>query len=418
MAELGHDVLGVEVDPGKLAELTHGRVPFHEPGLSELLSTHVDSGRLRFTDDLREAADFADVHFVCVGTPQLADSLAADVSFVDAAIEGLAPHLTRPCLVVGKSTVPVGTAQRLAARLLELAPAGADAKLAWNPEFLREGFGLEDTLDPDRLVFGATEADSVEILRSVFSRTLAAGTPVVVTDLQTAELVKVAANAFLAMKISYINAMAGVCDLVGADVEQLADAIGHDQRIGRRFLNAGIGYGGGCLPKDVRAFQHHANELGAEDATALLRDVDSVNLGRRAHVVSLALAELTDLPSGRVTVLGAAFKPQSDDVRDSPALWVSAELDRHGHDVVVHDPLAVPNAKVRFPQLHYPEDLEDALRGADLVLHLTEWPLYRELDPALVATWVTRPRIIDGRNALDVDSWRAAGWTVRSLGRP
>jgi UDPglucose 6-dehydrogenase len=418
MAELGYDVLGVEVDPAKLAELSQGRVPFYEPGLPEVLGRHVASGRLRFTDDLREAADFADVHFLCVGTPQSADGLGADLSYVDSVVENLGPLLTGPCLVVGKSTVPVGTAQRLASRLAELAPAGAQARLAWNPEFLREGLALEDTLRPDRLVFGVTEDASAEVLRSVYARALDAGTPVVVTDLQTAELVKVAANAFLAMKISFINSMAGVCELVDADVALLADAIGHDARIGRKFLNAGVGYGGGCLPKDIRAFQHRAAELGAEDATDLLRHVDAVNVRRRSHVVDLALEDLRELPTGRVTVLGAAFKPHSDDVRDSPSLWVSAELARHGHDVVVHDPMAIANAKSRYPGLTYAEDLEDALRGADLVLHLTEWPLYREIDPVAAAGWAARPHLIDGRNALDLTAWRDAGWTVRALGRP
>ncbi|MCW2822227.1 MAG: UDP-glucose 6-dehydrogenase [Marmoricola sp.] len=418
MAELGYDVLGVELDGAKLAELREGRVPFFEPGLPELLSRHVTSGRLRFTSDLQEAADVADVHFLCVGTPQRADTIAADLSHVDAAIDALAPLLRRPCLVVGKSTVPVGTAERLAARLAELAPAGSGAELAWNPEFLREGFAVADTLEPDRLVFGVTAQRPVEVLRNVYSRAVAAGTPVVVTDLQTAELVKVAANAFLATKISFINAMAEVCDLVGADVAQLADAIGHDARIGRKFLNAGIGYGGGCLPKDVRAFQHRAEELGASRTTSLLRDVDAINQQRRAHVVVLALDELEDRPRGRVAVLGAAFKPHSDDVRDSPALWVSAELEKRGHHVVVHDPEAIPNARTLFPQLEYAAEVEGALDGADLVLHLTEWPVYREIDPAKAAARVGRPRVIDGRNALDVGAWRAAGWSVRSLGRP
>ncbi|MCW2710203.1 MAG: UDP-glucose 6-dehydrogenase [Marmoricola sp.] len=418
MAELGYDVLGVELDGAKLTELREGRVPFFEPGLPELLSRHVTSGRLRFTSDLQEAADVADVHFLCVGTPQRADTIAADLSHVDAAIDALAPLLRRPCLVVGKSTVPVGTAERLAARLAELAPAGSGAELAWNPEFLREGFAVADTLEPDRLVFGVTAQGPVEVLRNVYSRAVEAGTPVVVTDLQTAELVKVAANAFLATKISFINAMAEVCDLVGADVAQLADAIGHDARIGRKFLNAGIGYGGGCLPKDVRAFQHRAEELGASRTTSLLRDVDAINQQRRAHVVVLALDELEDRPRGRVAVLGAAFKPHSDDVRDSPALWVSAELERRGHHVVVHDPEAIPNARTLFPQLEYAADVEGALDGADLVLHLTEWPVYREIDPAKAAARVGRPRVIDGRNALDVGAWRAAGWSVRSLGRP
>jgi UDPglucose 6-dehydrogenase len=422
MAELGHDVVGVEVDAAKLEQLSQGDVPFFEPGLPELLKKHVDAGRLRFTGDIAEAAD-AEVHFVCVGTPQRADSIAADLTYVDGAIESLGPHLERPCLVVGKSTVPVGTAARLAARLSELAPAGPAARLAWNPEFLREGFAVEDTLRPDRLVFGTDDpagedSEVVDTLRRVYTAALSSGTPEVVTDLPTAELVKVAANAFLATKISFINAMSEVCEVAGADVVKLADAIGHDDRIGRKFLNAGIGFGGGCLPKDIRAFQHRAQELGVDEATAFLREIDDINQRRRGHVVDSARASLADLPGAKVTVLGAAFKPHSDDIRDSPALWIAAELHRLGHEVVVHDPEAIPNARVRFPDLEYAEDVDVALRDAALVLHLTEWELYRSIDPELARTWVARPHVIDGRNKLDVARWRAAGWTVRSMGRP
>jgi UDPglucose 6-dehydrogenase len=423
MAELGHEVIGVESDEDKLDRLTKGEVPFFEPGLPELLHKHVESGRLVFTGDIAEAAAFADVHFLCVGTPQRSDSIGADLTYVDSAIDSLAPHLDRACLVVGKSTVPVGTAARLSARLAELAPAGTAVRLAWNPEFLREGFAVEDTLRPDRLVFGTDDparedSQVVETLREVYSAALSSETPEVVTDLPTAELVKVAANAFLATKISFINAMAEICEVVGADVVDLADAIGHDDRIGRKFLNAGIGFGGGCLPKDIRAFQHRAHELGVEEATAFLRDIDSVNQRRRAHVVEIADASLADLPGGRVAVLGAAFKPHSDDIRDSPALWIAEQLHQHGHSVVVHDPEAIPNARRLFPDLEYAEQLDAALRDADLVLHLTEWDLYRSLDPARAATLVARPHVVDGRNKLDITRWRNAGWTVTSMGRP
>ncbi|KAJ1684473.1 hypothetical protein LUZ63_020228 [Rhynchospora breviuscula] len=421
MAELGFDVVGVESDPGKVAALREGRVPFYEPALPELLSRHVESGRLRFTDDLSEAAA-ADVHFVCVGTPQQPDSLGADLTYVDAAIESLAPLLTRPTVVVGKSTVPVGTAERLTARLAELAPAGAEALLAWNPEFLREGFAVEDTLRPDRLVLGTTHERAEATLREVYATALCAGTPLVVTDLATAELVKVSANAFLATKISFINAMAEICEKVGADVTDLADAIGHDKRIGRKFLNAGVGFGGGCLPKDIRAFQHRASELGVDQATAFLRDVDAINQRRRERVVELT----RDLVAGdpvtatgpRVAFLGAAFKPDSDDVRDSPALWIAERLHRDGYDVVVHDPEATGPARAKLPEATYTEDLDEALTGADVVLHLTEWPVYRRIDPVRAAGLVRHPRIVDGRTVLDVEAWRSAGWDLRSLGRP
>ena len=324
MAELGHEVLGIESDPAKRKELTEGRVPIYEPGLSDLLSRHVASGRLRFTDSFAEIADFGDLHFLCVGTPQMAESLAADLSQVEGAIQGLAAHLTRPSVVVGKSTVPVGTAARMAQVLAEVSPAGDDVLLAWNPEFLREGFAVEDSMNPDRIVLGVSDARAEKVLREFYGPMIDAGTPVVVTDYATAELVKVAANAFLATKISFINAMAEVCEVTGADVVDLADSIGYDARIGRRFLQAGIGFGGGCLPKDIRAFVHRAGELGVEDAMSFLRHVDDVNQRQRERVVNVAQAMVGgDLAHARIAVWGAAFKPDSDDVRDSPALSIA-----------------------------------------------------------------------------------------------
>jgi UDPglucose 6-dehydrogenase len=417
MAESGHEVLGVDVDPSKLAALSEGRPPFFEPGLPELLRRTVDTGSLRFTDSLQEAGEFGEVHFVCVGTPQQPGSYAADLRYVDAVVDGLAPHLQPGSLVVGKSTVPVGTAARLAARIAELAP-DVDAELAWNPEFLREGFAVEDTLTPDRLVVGVTSERADGVLREVYASMLAGGTPWISTDLATAELVKVAANSFLATKISFINAMAEVCDAAGGDVVTLADAIGHDPRIGRRFLSAGIGFGGGCLPKDIRAFVARAGELGVDEALSFLKDVDEVNMRRRQRTVDLA-RELVggSFLGANVAVLGATFKPDSDDVRDSPALNISAALQLQGAQVRVHDPEGIDNARALFPTLDYALDVEKACERADLVLHLTEWREYRALDPAMLAKVVRTPRMLDGRNALDVAAWRAAGWTVRALGR-
>ncbi|MFH9087576.1 UDP-glucose dehydrogenase family protein [Streptomyces sp. NPDC017673] len=409
MAELGHDVLGVDVDPEKIAALSAGRVPFHEPGLPELIAKHTASGRLRFTTSFAEAGAFGEVHFVCVGTPQRADSGAADLSHVDAAFAALAAHAAPDALVVGKSTVPVGTAERLARTYA--------TEVAWNPEFLREGFAVEDTLRPDRLVFGVDSARAETILRAVYAPVLAAGTPLVIADFPTAELVKTAANAFLATKISFINAMAEVCEAAGGDVRTLAEALGHDDRIGPEFLRAGIGFGGGCLPKDIRAFAHRADELGVP--LTFLREVDAINMRRRDRVVELA-RELcgSDVLGARVTVLGAAFKPGSDDIRDSPALAVAARLRLEGADVTVHDPEAMDNARKAFPLLGYALTVEDALRGADLVLHLTEWPRFREIDPERAAALVARPRIVDGRGVLDADRWAAAGWRFRALGTP
>ncbi len=415
LAELGFEVLGVEIDPDKRAALTAGRVPFYEPDLEELLLEHVQSGRLRFTDDYQEAADFGDVHFICVGTPQLAEGMGADLSQVHGSVEALAEHLSGPTLVVGKSTVPVGTAAPLADRLTELAP---EAELAWNPEFLREGFAVADTLRPDRLVVATRSAQAEQTLREVYADTLAAGTPMVVTDFATAELAKVSANAFLATKISFINAVAEVCEVTGADVVDLADSMGHDDRIGRKFLNAGVGFGGGCLPKDIRAFVHRAGELGVDDAMSFLRQVDSINQGRREQALAMAATLLGDSFAGaRVAVWGAAFKPNSDDVRDSPALWIAGQLHLRGAQVSVYDPKANRTAHRVFPTLTYASDAITCAQDADLVLHLTEWPEFREIDPVALGDVVRRRQVLDGRNCLDFDAWRAAGWTVRGMGR-
>lgn len=416
MAEIGHEVLGVDLDAGKIEVLAAGRSPFFEPGLSEVLERNVSSGRLRFTTSLVDAAEFGDVHFICVGTPQERGSYAADLRYVNDAIDGLAPHLHPDALIVGKSTVPVGTAAALATRVARLAPASVE--VAWNPEFLREGFAVQDTLRPDRLVVGVQSAAADSILRSVYAPILSEGIPYISTDLATAELVKVSANAFLATKISFINAIADVCEAAGADVVTLADAIGHDERIGRRFLSAGLGFGGGCLPKDIRAFMARAEELGVGHSLGFLKEVDEINMRRREHVVELARQLVGGSFLGcNVAVLGAAFKPDSDDVRDSPALNVAAAIQLRGGRVRVHDPEALENARAVFPGLDYAREVIKACEHADVVLHLTEWREYRELDPAELAKAVSHARILDGRNVLPLDSWRAAGWTIRGLGR-
>ncbi len=417
MAELGFDVVGIDVDPAKIEALSAGRMPFYEPDFEPLLAKHVGD-RLRFSTDIAQAAD-AEVHFVCVGTPQRRGSLAADMSHVGAAVDALIPHLQDGSLVVGKSTVPVGTAERLADRIDALTPERVTAHLAWNPEFLREGLAVQDTLHPDRLVLGVTSDHAEWVLREVYARTIEADrTPVVVTNLPTAELVKVAANAFLATKISFINAMSEICEIAGADVTQLADAIGYDARIGRKFLNAGIGFGGGCLPKDIRAFTARAGELGASASVAFLAEVDAINLRRREHVVQLVRKQVGGLVGKRVAVLGAAFKPDSDDVRDSPALSIAGSLHLAGASVSVYDPRAMPNAAKVFPTLHYADSVVEAVTGAEVVLHLTEWQEFRDLDPTELGEHVDTPLIIDGRNALDPAAFRAAGWTYIGMGRP
>ncbi|HEY0534243.1 MAG TPA: UDP-glucose/GDP-mannose dehydrogenase family protein [Actinoplanes sp.] len=419
MAVMGFEVLGIDVDPVKIEKLASGEVPFFEPGLPELLTKALETRRLRFGTSFAEAAEFGDVHFICVGTPQRKDSQAADLTYVDAAVTELARHLTRRTLVVGKSTVPVGTAARLARLLHDRAPAGDQVELAWNPEFLREGFAVDDTMKPDRLVFGVTSEWSEQMLRAAFQPVLAQGVPVKVTDLPTAELVKVAANSFLATKISYINAMAEICEATGADVHDLAEALAYDERIGGKFLRPGLGFGGGCLPKDIRAFAHRAEELGVGQAVGFLREIDGINNRRRARTVDLVV-ELCggDVAGKRIAALGAAFKPNSDDIRDAPGLDVAATLARMGADVVVYDPAAMENARRAHPELSYGKNAIDAARGADAVVLLTEWTEFREIDPDAMAAVAGHRRIVDGRHALDPVRWRSAGWEYRALGRP
>ena len=413
MSSLGFEVVGIDLDKEKVSVLSKGRVPFFEPGLDQLLSDEIASGRLSFTTDFT-AASSCDVHFICVGTPQAKDSLAADMTFVNGALRSIAPIAKRGSLIVGKSTVPVGTAARLA---VELASINPDVELAWNPEFLREGFAVEDTLRPNRLVVGVTSDQAEETLREVYADLLAQEIPWIRADLPTAELVKVAANAFLATKISFINAMAEICEAADGDVTVLAKAIGFDPRIGSRFLQAGIGFGGGCLPKDIRAFMARADELGARQALEFLREIDSINLRARARMIELVRADLGEnLKGKKISVLGAAFKPESDDVRDSPALDIAVQLHGAGADVIIHDPKATENAKRRFPDLNFTTDLKACLQDSELILHLTEWREYREIDPKSLDSVVAKRNIIDGRNALDRKKWIDAGWHLRALG--
>src|SRR3954466_1727393 len=394
MAELGFDVVGLDVDADKVKRLSDGEVPFFEPGLDDLLRKTLDSGRLRFTTSYDDIVESADVHFICVGTPQRKGEVAADMSYIDAAVDALAPRLSRPCVVVGKSTVPVGTAERVADQLREQAPAGAAVELVWNPEFLREGYAVDDTLHPDRLVFGVSSDRGEEALRSAFAPLIDSGTPVVVTDLATAQLVKVSANAFLATKISFINAMAEVCEAVHADVKKLSEALSHDSRIGGRFLHAGLGFGGGCLPKDIRAFMARAGELGVDQALSFLAEVDAINLRRRARMVDLTRELLDDsLAGARVGVLGAAFKPNSDDIRDSPALDVADRIRKQGATVTVYDPAAMDNARRLYPDLDYAPSAVDAAQDADVILHLTEWVEFREMDPEVLSEVVREKNI-------------------------
>jgi UDPglucose 6-dehydrogenase len=418
LADLGYEVLGVDTDAEKVARLTRGQPTFYEPDLAALLARHTASGRLRFTTSFEAAAGFADVHFLCVGTPQRADSLAANTEHLAAAVDALVPHLTRPTILVGKSTVPPGTAHRLSERAARLVRPGVEVEVAWNPEFLREGHAVEDTLRPDRIVLGVDSAEPEKVMREVYAPLLDCGVPLVVTDVVTAELTKMSANAFLAMKVSFINAVAQLCEAAGGDVVPLADALGHDRRIGRGFLAAGLGFGGGCLPKDLRSMMATADELGAPEAHALLREVDRINAHCRTRVVDIAVEQCGGSVNGRgIGVLGAAFKPGTDDVRDSPALEVAGQLQVRGADVRVYDPQANANASALFPTLEYVDSVEAAVRDADLLLHLTEWQEFRDLDPAKLLTLPLEAQIVDARNALDPHRWRAAGWVFRGVGR-
>ena len=414
MASLGFEVIGYDTETSKIELLSKGKVPFYEPDLEDLLAEQIKSGRLTFTTNINDLAS-ADVHFICVGTPQIKGGNAADLKYVDSALEAIAKIVKPGGLVVGKSTVPVGTATRLRNRLLELNPK---VDLAWNPEFLREGFAVEDTLRPNRLVVGVVNDSAERILKEVYASNLKENTPWVRADLPTAELVKVAANSFLATKISFINAMAEICEAAGGDVTVLAKAIGYDPRIGSRFLQAGIGFGGGCLPKDIRAFMARAEELGAKQAVEFLKEIDAINLRARQRIIELVRKDLSEnLQGKKVAILGAAFKPDSDDVRDSPALDIAAQIQAAGAVVIVHDPKAIENAQKRFPALQFAQDINSTLKDAEIVLHLTEWKIYREINPVEVKSLVKSAIMIDGRNALDRELWQSAGWKFRALGR-
>ena len=422
LASLGHQVLGLDVDEAKVASLNSGVPPFYEPGFAELLDEQLAGGRLEFTTDPGRIAQ-AQIHFIAVGTPQLAGRYAADLSYVRAAVQTLIENVDTskgPAVIAGKSTVPVGTARHIQDLCDE---SGNDLIVVWNPEFLREGFAVTDTVHPDRIVYGLPDdQDRAEVGRKLldecYAELLATGIPRLLTNHPTAELVKVAANSFLATKISFINAMAQLCDATGGDVTQLAEAIGYDDRIGKKFLRAGVGFGGGCLPKDIRAFMARAGELGVDEALTFLREVDAINLRQRDKAVEMA----SNLLGGRfvghkVAVLGAAFKPNSDDLRDSPALEVAQQIWSRGADLVITDPAAADALRSKLPNLNVVDTVAEAVAGADVVLLLTEWQEYRDLDPRELRALVRTPNIVDGRNVLDPQRWADAGWTYRGMGR-
>lgn len=415
MAKIGHTVIGIEPNPDKVASLQSGHAGFFEPGLDEELAIQLASGRLTFQSAHDDSSKDVALHFICVGTPQLAGSLAADTSYLHSAIKDLAPYLAEDAVVAGKSTVPVGTATILSAEL-KAQTGFSEVNLAWNPEFLREGTALEDSLHPDRLVVGVTNQKSEDLLREVYAPMISEDIPFLVTDLVTAELVKSAANAFLATKISFINAMAEIAEVSGADASALAQAIGYDERIGNKFLRNGVGFGGGCLPKDIRALMARAEELGVGQSVAYLKEIDKINIRRRHRVIELLNEELGTLADKKVLVLGAAFKPDSDDIRDSPALEIALLLQDAGATAIVHDPIALPGVNKKHPELTTQADLALAFQGADAIVLATEWREYRDLNPATI-TGVSNKLIIDGRNVIDISLWQSAGFKVLALGK-
>ena len=417
MASLGHNVVGIDSNLAKISSLSSGQPTILEPGFADLLREGLDSGRLAFSAD-PEAAGGARVHFIGVGTPQRPDSHAADLAFLNDAVDSLLPCLREGDVVAGKSTVPVGTAAALEPRIRR-----AGACLVWNPEFLREGSAVRDTLEPDRLVYGLSreESDSRagrDALDECYGALLAAGVPRLTMDFATAELVKVAANSFLATKISFINAMSQACDATGADVVELARALGFDERIGRLFLRAGIGFGGGCLPKDIRALRARAEELDLREAFRFLAEVERINDGQRARTVGMLEGLTGGLEGRKVAVLGATFKPDTDDIRSSPALSIASALVERGARVTISDPAASAEAvAAEVEGAAFFADAEAAVAGAEAVLLCTEWEQYVRLDPARIGELVSERVVVDGRNALDPDAWKRAGWDYRGVGR-
>jgi len=415
MAKLGHNVIGIEPDESRIQQLAAGELPFFEPGLGEALKQVVAAGNIRFQTQHDEVSAESDIHFICVGTPQAAGQQSADTSYVFAAANQLAAVLRPSSLVVGKSTVPVGSARDIIASMQEV--AGFIPKLCWNPEFLREGTALADSLLPDRIVIGSDDPNHNQALKVCYQNILDQGIPVLELDLETAELVKVSANAFLATKISFINAMAEIAEASGADTVKLAEAIGLDNRIGKSFLRTGIGFGGGCLPKDIRGFIARAEELGVGESLAFLKEVDQINLRRRQRIVSLATKELGEIADKNITMLGISFKPDSDDLRDSPALEIALRLKALGGIVTIHDPVSLGALEQKSTGLTTEIDLQAAIKDTELVILGTEWAEYKNLDPATVSSFPKIKTIIDGRNVLNVDTWQQAGWRVIAPGR-
>ena len=419
LSEWGHEVIGLDNDPRKIEMIASRRVPFYEPELENLVMKGVDRGSIRVTMDPEEALGDVDVVFICVGTPRREDG-APNLTYVQAAASMVAQNATRPTVVAEKSTVPVQTGERIRQALALHAQAKGDTshhEVVSNPEFLREGSAVQDTLYPDRVVVGADSPRGHEIMRKLYEPLLSThDCPYVATDVKTAELIKHASNAFLATKISFINAVARVCEATGADVHTVADAMGFDKRIGRAFLNAGLGYGGSCFPKDVEAFIHIAAEIGYD--FGLLRETEKINREAKRWPIGQLRRLLWNIGDKTVAILGVAFKPHTDDIRDAPSLEVIDELVKEGTTVRVHDPVALPHIKGRWgDQVVLCDTAEDAVTGAHAVVSCTEWPEYAEITPQQLADWLEFPVVVDARNVWDPSALTAQGLSVASVGR-
>lgn len=415
-AEVGHTVAGYDSDRAKVELLRRGQAPFHEPGLAELIERH-NGDRLTFHGRMEEALDGAEVAFICVNTPPRPDGRLS-LAQVEQATRDIVECGGGPILIVEKSTVPVHTAQRIMSVLRDEGRF-PDVEVASNPEFLREGSAVRDMLEPDRIVVGLpgedTRAEGLmrEIYAPIVERT---GCPIIFTDLETAELIKHASNSFLAMKISYINAVARLCEKVGADVDIVARGMALDPRIGGAHLHAGVGYGGSCFPKDVAAFITHADELGVD--MSFLKDVRRINAEQRGLVVAKVQRAVWNLEGKTIGVWGLAFKPNTDDLREAPSIDVIRALEEEGAKVRAYDPAAGAAAKAELPRTEIVADAMTALEGADALVVLTDWPEFAEADLARVKEAMRRPVVVDGRNLWPVERMADAGFTYLSFGRP
>ena len=414
-SDFGHDVICVDKDAGKIAALEDGRMPIYEPGLDQLVATNVAAGRLRFTTDLKSAVADADAIFIAVGTPSRRGDGHADLSYVFAATEEIADAVTGPTVVVTKSTVPVGTGDRVEAILRERRP-DIDMQVVSNPEFLREGAAIGDFKRPDRIVIGSEDARAREIMRAIYRPLYLGESPLVFTGRRTSELIKYAANAFLATKITFINEIADLCEAVGADVQDVSRGIGLDNRIGKKFLHAGPGYGGSCFPKDTLALLKTAEDY--ETPIQIVEAVVKVNDSRKRAMGRKVLHALGDDPRGKtVALLGLTFKPNTDDMRDAPAIAIAQALGDAGVTVRGYDPEGTATAKEVMPDIAYCADAYEAATGADAVAIVTEWDVFRALDLARLRDVMAAPVMVDLRNIYRRDAVEAAGFAYTAVGR-